>query len=240
LRAERHAADPLIPPGLLGGPVVPFACLGQFATFFVWFTMILLAPLRLQLVLGASATQAGALLTPGIVLSPIFAFIAGQILSRRGRARLTVRVGAIAQAVGLTMLLYVPSNFPELWVLTSFAITGIGTGFTAPSLMIAYQNAIPHRQLGTGIGLLSLFRSFGASVGTAIIGAIVGSSLVTVVTAGMEDAIRTAVLVQMLGGLVVLIAAWRVADLPRGSTRGAELEVPLNRGAVWSQVPVDH
>src|SRR5882672_4350620 len=68
-RAERRAADPIIPAGIWRDGVVPFVCVGFFAAFFVWFTMILLAPLRLQLVLGATATEAGALLTPGIVLS---------------------------------------------------------------------------------------------------------------------------------------------------------------------------
>src|SRR5262249_32165906 len=153
------------------GPVVPFVCVAFFATFFVWFTMILLAPLRLQLVLGTSATQAGALLTPGIVLSPICAMITGQVLSRTGRCRLTARAGSLAQFAGLAMLLYVPASAPELWILASFAVVGMGTGFTAPSLMIGYQNAVPHRQLGAAIGMLSLFRQLGASVGTAVVGA---------------------------------------------------------------------
>jgi MFS family permease len=63
-RAERRASDPFIPTGIFNGGVVPFVCIGFFASFFVWFSMILLAPLRLQLVLGATATEAGALLTP--------------------------------------------------------------------------------------------------------------------------------------------------------------------------------
>jgi MFS family permease len=238
-RAERQATDPLIPPDILRGPVVPFVCLGFFVTFFVWFTMILLAPLRLQLVLGATATEAGVLLTPGIVLSPICAFVAGQIFSRRGRCRLTARMGAVAQAIGLAMLLYVPSNLPELWIVASFAITGVGTGFTAPSMMIAFQNAIPHRQLGAGIGLLSLFRSFGASVGTALIGAMVGSSVALAATVATEDAIQQAVLVQLAAGLVVVFAAWQMGDLALGTTRASDVELSSSRGPAWSKVPVD-
>ena len=41
------------------------------------------------------------------------------------------------------------------------AVVGMGTGFTAPSLMIAFQNSIPHARLGAGMGLVSLFRQFG-------------------------------------------------------------------------------
>jgi hypothetical protein len=90
-RAERRAIDPLIPSGILRGPVAPFACAGFFAAFFVWFSMILLAPLRLQLLPGASATQAGALLTPGVVVSPICAFIS---------VRFSVEPGTLGARVG--------------------------------------------------------------------------------------------------------------------------------------------
>lgn len=232
---ERRAADPLVPARILKGPVVPYACVGFFATFFVWFTMILLAPLRLQLVLGTAATEAGALLTPGIVLSPMCAFVCGQILSRTGRCRVTARFGSAAQLLGLFMLLYVPTEPAQLWILASFAVVGVGTGFTAPSLMIGYQNAIPHQQLGAAIGMLSLFRQLGASVGTAAVGAIVASNL-----SAMAGAIGQAVLVQLAAGVAVAAAVWLMADLPLGTSRGAEADTILKRGPGWSQVVVDH
>ena len=138
------------------------------------------------------------------------------------------------------MLLYMPPAIPELWIVLSFAIVGMGTGFTAPSLMIAYQNAVPHRQLGAAIGLFSLFRQLGASVGTALIGAIVGSSVAEVATAGMAGAVQTAVMVQLGAGMVVMLGVWLMADVPLGTTRGADLERGTSRGAVWSHVAIDH
>jgi MFS family permease len=234
-RAERRASDPLIPASIMRGPVVPYICVAFFATFFVWFTMILLAPLRLQLVQGSSATEAGALLTPGIVLSPIAAFVAGQILSRTGHYRPVCRVGAALQVVGLAMLLFVPPGLAELWVLISFAVVGLGTGCLTPSMMIAFQNAIPRDRLGAGMGLASLFRQFGSSVGTTVVGAIVGSSVAVVATTEMAGAIQQAVLVQLAAGLAVLGAVWLMADLPLGSGRESS-EV---KGAVWSPVAAE-
>src|SRR5258705_13081031 len=113
--------------------VAPCVFVASFASFIVWFSMILLSSLPLQLVLGASATEAGALLTPGIVVSPICAFVAGQLLSRIGRCRPICRTGSIIQVLGLAMLLYVPAGIAQVWVLLSFAVVGMGTGFTAPS-----------------------------------------------------------------------------------------------------------
>jgi hypothetical protein len=239
-RAERRAIDPLVPAGILRGPVAPFVCVGFFASFFVWFSMILVAPLRLQLVLGASATEAGALLTPGIVVSPLCAFVSGQILSRTGHARRTCRAGAVLQIVGLVMLLYVPPTIAELWVLLSFAVVGMGTGFAIPALMTAFQNAAPPGRLGAAIGLASLFRQFGSSVGTTIVGAIVGASAAVAAAPEMARSIQDAVLVQVAAGLVMLIAAWLMADPPLGTGRVAtDGDVPA-KGRMWKPIAADH
>jgi EmrB/QacA subfamily drug resistance transporter len=238
--AEKRAADPIISAGILRGNVAPFVCVGFFATFFVWFTMILLAPLRLQLVLGATATEAGALLTPGIVVSPICAFVAGQLLSRIGRCRPICRTGSVIQVLGLAMLLYVPPGIAQLWVLLSFAVVGMGTGFTAPSLMIAFQNSIPHARLGAGMGLVSLFRQFGSSVGTTVVGAIVGASAAAAAVSEMASAIQQAVIVQLVAGLVVVAMAWLMADLPLGTSRAFVDVEPTTKGKTWSQLPADH
>ena len=258
-RVERTVPDPLIPGGILRGNVAPYTCGGCFATFFVWFTMILLAPLRLQLVLGATATEAGALLTPGIVLSPFAAFTAGQITSRVGRCRAVVRLGSVLQVLGLAMVVYVPADFAQLWILLSFTVVGLGTGFTAPSMMIAFQNSLPFDRLGAGMGLMSLFRQFGSSVGVTVVGAIVGASLVVTASVDTDQAIQRAVLVQLAAGLVVVAMAWLMADPPLGTARvGIEPEMPARRaaaaeiadpsgvpssachGRAWTKVPAEH
>src|SRR5262249_14760679 len=122
--------------------------------------------------------------------------------------------------VGLSMLLYVPDGLAQIWVLLAFTVAGIGTAIMGPSMMIGYQNAIPHGRLGRGVGLMSLFRQFGASVGTTIVGAIVGASAAATVAADMQSAIHQAVLVQVGVGLLVVCMAWLMADPPLGTARG--------------------
>jgi MFS family permease len=86
----------------------------------------------------------------------------------------------------------------QLWVLLSFAVVGMGTGFTAPSLMIAFQNSIPHARLGAGMGP-----------------------------------------VQLVAGLVVVVMAWLMADLPLGTSRAVFDVEPTAKGKTWSRVPAD-
>jgi 4-hydroxybenzoate polyprenyltransferase len=140
------------------------------------------------------------------------------------------------------MWLYVPSGIAQLWVLISFAVVGMGTGLLVPAMMIAFQNAIPHRRLGAGMGLVSLFRQFGSSVGTTVVGAIVGASAATAALPEMVSAIQEAVLVQLAAGVVVFGAAWLIADRPLGTGRGsteADTEV-VAKGQAWSQVIAEH
>jgi hypothetical protein len=56
----------------------------------------------------------------------------------------------------------------------------------------------------------------------------------------MDAAIHEAVLVQLAAGLVVVAAAWLMADLPLGTSRAAVDVEATVKGNTWSRVPADH
>jgi len=220
VQAERRAPEPVIPGNLLSGNIRALSCIAAFGNSMVWFGLILLVPVRLQLVLGNSATVAGALLTPGIVMGPIGSVFAGQLLSRTGRYRLASLLAGVLQVVGLAMLLFSSPTSSEVWVTVSFVVASLGTGFGGPTFMIMYQNAIPHKQLGAGVGLLSLFRQFGASVGTALTGSIVGTGLIagSGQLGDMAPFVQRAFGLPFAAALAVLAAAWFTANRPLRTT----------------------
>ena len=186
VRAERVATDPVIPGNLLTSASRALSLVAAFCNSMVWFGLILLVPLRLQLVLGASATEAGALLTPGIVLGPLCSVVAGQIMGRTGRYRVTSLIAGVCQMSGAAMLLLLPATADRGWVIAAFLVASAGTGFGGPTFMISYQNDLASKQLGAGVGLFSLARQVGASVTTALAGAIVGTG---VSEAGLGEAV---------------------------------------------------
>ncbi|MBV9545927.1 MAG: MFS transporter [Chloroflexi bacterium] len=206
VRAETSTPEPVIPMSLVRGNARALSLLGSFGNSLVWFCLILLVPLRMQLVLGASATEAGALLTPGIVLGPVCSFFAGQFMARTGRYRLPSVAAGVCQLAGAAILLGLPADAERSLVLAGYLIACAGTGFGGPTFMIVYQNAIPHKQLGAGIGLLSLFRQFGASVGTALAGSMAGADL----AAGVERAF----VLPLAGAAAVLLAGTFTANRP--------------------------
>ena len=219
VRAERVAADPVIPANLLRSATRALSLVASSGNSMVWFGLILLVPLRLQLVLGASATEAGALLTPGIVLGPLSSVLAGQIMARTGRYGLTSLLAGIFQVTGAAMLLLLPPAADRAWVVTAFLIASAGTGFGGPTFMISYQNDLGRKQLGAGVGLFSLFRQVGASVSTALAGAIVGTG---VTEAGLGEAVggivQQAFLLPTVAGVAVLLAALLMPKTPLRTT----------------------
>src|SRR5207249_2731866 len=102
--------------------------------------LILLVPLRFQLVLGASATEAGALLTPGIVLGPLASVVCGQIMGRTGQFRFTALAAGAFQLAGTTALLLMPPSADRALVLGGYLLATTGNGCGGPTFMIAYQN----------------------------------------------------------------------------------------------------
>jgi MFS family permease len=119
-------------------------------------------------------------------------------------------------------------------------VVGVGTGFAIPAMMTAFQNAAPPGRLGAAIGLASLFRQFGSSVGTTIVGAIVGASAAVAVTSEMARSIQDAVLVQAAAGVVMVAAAWLMADPPLGTARQATDGNVPTKAQVWNPVALDH
>jgi EmrB/QacA subfamily drug resistance transporter len=219
VRAERVAADPVIPANLLASATRALSLVASFGNSMVWFGLILLVPLRLQLVLGASATEAGALLTPGIVLGPLSSVLAGQIMARTGRYGLTSVAAGVCQVIGATTLFLLPPAADRAWIVAAYLITSAGTGFGGPTFMISYQNDLARKQLGAGVGLFSLFRQVGASVSTALAGAIVGAG---VTEAGLGEAVggivQQAFLLPALAGATVLLAAIFMPKTPLRTT----------------------
>jgi hypothetical protein len=99
-----------------------------------------------------------------------------------------------------------------------FLLATAGNGCGGPTFMISYQNALERRQLGAGVGLFSLCRQFGASVSTAVAGAIVGTGVVEGAGAANAEVLQQAFALPALGGLAVLVAALLLPKIPLRTT----------------------
>jgi EmrB/QacA subfamily drug resistance transporter len=129
---------------------------------------ISLLPQFLQIVHGASPTEAGFLTLPLVAGIMVSSIVSGQITSRTGRYKIFPIIGT-ALMVGAMLLMYfrVAVDIP-LWELDLYmAMFGLGLGLSNQTLVLAVQNAVPARDMGVATASTTFFRQLGGTVGVA-------------------------------------------------------------------------
>ncbi len=125
-------------------------------------------PLYLQIVKGATPTQAGLELLPltlGIALGSV---IAGRTISKTGRYRIFPIMGTSLLAVSFLLAATVNPDTVYLFIALVSLIFGAGLGFVMQPTLIAAQNTVPKNDMGVATSSVTLFRQIGATMGTAV------------------------------------------------------------------------
>jgi EmrB/QacA subfamily drug resistance transporter len=178
LAAERRAAEPIIPLPLLRNRTFATTSAIGFVVGFAMFGAIIFLPLYMQVVKGLSPTISGLWLTPLMAGLLVTSVGSGQIISRWGRYKVFPIVGTAFTTVGLFLLSRIDAATGSLVRSLDMVVLGLGIGMVLQVLVIAVQNAVDYKDLGTATSGVTFFRSIGASFGVAICGAIFSNTLV--------------------------------------------------------------
>ena len=147
-------------------------------TFFV-------LPVYLQVVLGLNALETGLRLLPMSVTMLIAALTGPKIAARRS-PKAVCRLGLVAISVAAVILLAtLDIELNDVGFLVGLAVFGVGAGLLASQLGNVIISAAPPAQTNEAGGLQGTAQNLGASLGTALIGAI----LLTGLTNGFVDRI---------------------------------------------------
>jgi len=124
-------------------------------------------PLYLQIVKGATPTQAGLLLLPmtlGIMAGSVGSGVA---ISKTGRYRHFPIIGAALLTVALFVFHYIAATTPLWQTMIVMVFFGIGLGFNFQPLTLAVQNAVVPQQIGVATSTATFTRQIGGTIGTA-------------------------------------------------------------------------
>ena len=171
-RIEMRAAEPIIPPQLLAINDIRLAIIVLFFAAVSMFDVILFAPLFMQSVLGVSATEAGALFASMTLAMSFASASSGQLISRFGHYKLIAAVGLSAITAGLFFLSLLQTSSNSQMLVALLILTGLGLGLVMPVFTLTIQNAAPPNMIGAATALSQFCRSIGATVGAALMGAI--------------------------------------------------------------------
>ncbi|MGH9029570.1 MAG: MFS transporter [Acidimicrobiales bacterium] len=175
---ERRAQEPVIPLPLFRNRTFASTSAIGFVVGFAMFGAITFLPLYMQDVKGVSPTGSGLRLVPLMVGLLVTSIASGQLISRIGRYKVFPVLGTAVMTVGLFLLSRLTATSSYTVAAVAMLILGFGLGMVLQVLVIAVQNAVDYRDLGTATSGATFFRSIGASFGVAIFGAIFSNVLV--------------------------------------------------------------
>ncbi|TRO61025.1 MFS transporter [Streptomyces sp. IB201691-2A2] len=177
LVAEHFAAEPLIPLRLFRDGVFNVTGLVGVIVGVALFGAASYLPTYLQMVDGATATESGLLMLPmmaGIVGASV---VSGQLISRSGHYKIYPILGGFLSVLGMWLLSRLEVDTPRLHYSIWMAVLGAGIGLVMPVLILAVQNSVDPRDLGTATSANNYFRQIGGSVGAAIFGTLFADRL---------------------------------------------------------------
>jgi len=172
IRVEARVPEPVLPLTLFANPVFR-ACSGVgFVVGFAMFGSITYLPLYLQRVQGSNATESGLQMLPMMLGLLITSTASGQIISRTGRYRVFPIVGCAVFTAALVLLSTMDAETTGLEAGLFMFVLGVGLGMVMQVLVLAVQNSVEYRLLGTATSGATFFRAIGSSVGVAVFGAV--------------------------------------------------------------------
>ncbi len=174
---ELHSSEPVLPMRLFRNQIFSVSSILGFVTGFLMFGAIIFLPEYQQVVRGASAIKSGLMLIPltfGVVLASVGS---GALISKLGKYKIYPILGSAVVAIGLYLMSALKIDTTYTVQAIMMFVTGFGIGLSMQVIVLATQNGVEHKELGTATSAISFFRTMGGAVGTSFFGSILVNRL---------------------------------------------------------------
>jgi EmrB/QacA subfamily drug resistance transporter len=240
---ELRVPEPVVPMELFRNRTVVLAVLGSIVLGLVMFGGSVFLGQYFQVARGYAPTEAGLLTLPLVGGLMIASTVSGQLISRYGRWKGFLVAGAILTTTGLSLLSTMDhtTSIPLLGVY--LAVLGLGVGLSMQNLVLAVQNSVDMRDIGSASSLVAFLRSMGGTIGVTVLGIVLShrvSALLGVpssstssgtsdlsqldgaaaaaVRAAYGDAIGRVFLIAAIGSILTLVAVAFIKEVPLRTT----------------------
>ncbi|TIC87586.1 MFS transporter [Nocardioides sp. GY 10113] len=205
-RVERGAAV-LLDPAMLRNPQLRGGLTSFFFQYLLQAGLFFCVPLFLSVALGLSAVETGVRILP-LSLTLLLGAVGIPRFFPRANPRRVVRSGFLALLAGIVVLMGALEFGAGPEVVTGpLLLAGLGIGALASQLGAVTVSAVPDEQSGEVGGLQNTLTNLGASIGTAVAGAVLVSGLTASFLTGIQqnpavpDDLASQAQVDLAGGL---------------------------------------
>ncbi|GAA3556841.1 MDR family MFS transporter [Amycolatopsis ultiminotia] len=198
---ERRMGDAaLLPLRLFRRPVFRVATMVTVIQGIGMFGAMMSLPLYLQIVKGATPTQAGLQMLPLTLGIMVASLTSGRVISRTGRYKPFAVAGLGLMAAALFALSTIGVDTPLGVVMAIAFVIGLGLGSSMQTLTLAATNDVSPKDIGVATSSATFFRQIGGTAGTAVFLSIlfstVGDRIAAAVRSAMGSPAYTAALAQ--------------------------------------------
>ena len=169
---EKRVAQPLLPITLLQNPSIWRADALAMSHGALFVSLIAFVPIYLRAVHGASAAEIGLMMIPMTAGVGFGGFAVGQVVSRTGRTAIFPSLGLMVVGAMLLFLAFFAPAMSMLQFSWFLGLLSIFLGTVMGVVQVTVQSEAGKRMLGAAAASVAVARSFGAALGTAIVGAV--------------------------------------------------------------------
>jgi EmrB/QacA subfamily drug resistance transporter len=178
--------------------IAAFASLGGF---------LLVNTLYLQDVRGLSPLHSGLDTLPMAAMTMIASPISGRIVGGRG-PRLPLLVSGASFMIASAMLTRIGPTTSFAWLFAAYLVFGLGFGLVNAPITNAAVSGMPRAQAGVASAVASTSRQVGATLGVAVIGALVTSKIGESSYGGLASASHNGWWVMVGCGAAIVLLGW--------------------------------
>ncbi|MFF4595474.1 MDR family MFS transporter [Amycolatopsis sp. NPDC001319] len=189
---ERRMGDAaLLPLRLFRRPVFRVATLVTVIQGAGMFGAMMSLPLYLQIVKGATPTQAGLQMLPLTLGIMVASLGSGAVISRTGRYKVFAVAGLGLMAAALFGLSTIGAATSLGVVMAIAFVIGLGLGASMQTLQLAATNDVAPQDIGVATSSATFFRQIGGTAGTAVFLSILFGTVGDRIAAAVRSAMAT-------------------------------------------------
>ena len=210
--AEHRATEPIIPLRLFANRAVLTATLIGMCAGTIAFGAGQFLPLYFQDSLFVSPTESGLRMLPQMLGVTLGTFGIGRLIAKTGRCKPWPILGTAVAVCGLLVVSGISGDTPYTTLVIPMIAMGFGMASVFTTSSIVAQNAVEFRDLGVVTSTVMFFRTLGGSLGLAVFGTILNSTIRTEIPARLDvDADQAGDLIRSPAEIQLLPAGQRMA-----------------------------
>ncbi|MFJ6466138.1 MFS transporter [Streptomyces sp. NPDC091387] len=184
---ESRAHEPIIPLRLFRNRTITLASLASLFVGIAMFAGTVFFSQYFQLARGKSPTMSGVMTIPMITGLFLSSTISGQVITKTGRWKAWLVSGGFLITAGLGMLGTIRYDTAYWQIAVYMFVMGLGVGMMMQNLVLATQNQVDPKDLGSASSVVTFFRSLGGAIGVSALGAVMANRVTHYVKDGLTD-----------------------------------------------------